>query len=51
MGSFQQLRFSGRLRVMRATPASSSRSRISSGHSLSTFHVSDMRFLLFKFYD
>src|SRR5215510_6473661 len=44
-GRFQELRFSGRLSVMRATPASASRSRMSSGHSLSVFHWSGMRFL------
>src|SRR5215217_7516803 len=42
-GRFQQFRFSGRLRMMRATPASSSPSKMSSGHSFSFFHVSDMR--------
>src|SRR3954470_6949557 len=42
---FQELRFSGRFSVMRATPASVSRSRMSSGHSLRIFHWSDMRFL------
>src|SRR5262245_18395488 len=44
-GRFQQLRMYGRLSVMRATPASASRSRMSSGHSLMMFHVSDMRSL------
>src|SRR5215469_18933643 len=56
-GRFQQLRLSGRLRMMRATPAPLSRSRMSSGHSLSLTQVfapvsapvsgiaSDIRFL------
>jgi hypothetical protein len=42
MGLFQQLRFSGLLRMMRATPASSSRSRMSSGQLLISTHC-DMR--------
>src|ERR1700674_663502 len=40
-GRFQQLRLSGRFKMMRATPALSSRSRMSSGHSLSFAQVSD----------
>src|SRR5580704_13878999 len=41
-GSFRQLRLSGRLRTMRATPAPWSSSRTSSGHSLTTPQASDI---------
>src|SRR5437868_1782935 len=42
-GRFQQLRFSGRLSVIRATPASASRSRMSSGHSFMACQSSAIR--------
>src|SRR3984957_192396 len=44
--SFRQLRLSGRLRMTRATPASASCSRISSGQALSVRHVSVIAVLL-----
>src|SRR5580704_9054823 len=44
--SFRQLRLSGRLRTTRATPASASCSRISSGQALSVRHVSVITVLL-----
>src|SRR5437763_14897330 len=43
------LRRSGRLSTTRATPASSSRSRISSGHSRMVIHLSGNDFLHFVF--